>query len=94
MQTPVDPTHLRAVMAKSVKETATTASAHCQREWETESAEQKSAEDRRVQETTCRQRKERNCSKRIAWSVGVDVGHVSERCWISRLRAANFCHPC
>ena len=66
-------------MAKSVKETATTANAHCQREWETESAEQKSAEDRRVQlrETTCRQRKERRlqqrgppCDRNIAWSVG------------------------
>ena len=73
---------------------------HCQREWETESVEQKSAEDKRVRlrETTCRQRKERSCNKRtslrsqhclVCWGQR----HMFERCWISRLRAANFCHP-
>ena len=84
MQTPVDPTHLRrhtrSVMAKSVKETATTANAHCQRNWETESVEQKSAEDRRVQlrETTCRQRKERSCSKRTSLQSQHCLAHF---CW-------------
>ena len=34
------------------------------------------------------------CDRNIAWSVGDNVDHLSERCWISRLRAANFCHPC
>ena len=90
-------------MAKSVKETATNASARCQRERETESAEQKRVRKtggsnfvRRLVGNARNGAAARGppCERNIAWSVGVSVGHVSERCRISRLRAANFCHPC
>ena len=76
---------------KSVKETATTASEHCQRERETESAEQKSAEDRRVQlrETTCRQRKERNCSKRTSLRAQHLLGLLGST-WTTCPRDAGF----